>query len=586
MKTLWSVLFVPVWLGFSAAAASLTPGSSSDNFCIHDVKVEAIVAPRGTVDSGVVLTPRAIVRNVGDFAEVFPVTMQVANGYNRTVQCTLQVGQTDTVEFFPAWVARPVGTFATVCFSSLGSDQNRRNDTVRASVEVVRTGPHDVGAVAILAPLGVFDSGVVVVPSAVIRNFGAHPETFPVSFSIGTSYYDSTNRSLMPGQSDTVEFRPWIAQPVGRHEPRCCTRLEGDQNRQNDTVVAEDSVEVVACWHDVGAIAILAPVDTVDSGALITPRAVIRNFGDRQDTFPVTFQIGAGYSRTVVRVLAPSRTDTVEFDDWHAGPVGRLTTVCFTSLTRDQNRSNDTIRSHVDVVPPVRHDVAVVAILDPVGSIDSGTQVVPRAVVQNMGDAAEVFPVTFDIGASYSETVQTELGIGQTDTVEFPLWVAQPVGTVALTCYSNLTADDDRSNDTARSQVEVVACRHDVGVLAILTPPDTVDSGSVHAPSAVIHNFGDRRETFPVSFRIGADYAETVQRTLVPGATDTVRFPDWVARPVGPAAMLCFTGLDNDIDRSNDTAYATVHVATPKHPDVGTVSIVWPFGLIDSGSVG
>ncbi len=411
MKNLWLVL---VFLGIGSAGVNPTPGASSDNFCIHDIKTVAIVAPRGAIDSGVVMTPRAIVRNVGDFNEVFRVTMQIANGYNQTVQCTLQVGQTDTVTFAPNWIAHPTGTFATVCFTSLAGDQNRRNDTIRGSVEVV------------------------------------------------------------------------------------------------------------ACRHDVGVLAIVAPADTVDSGASVTPRAVIRNFGDRQDTFPVTFQVGAVYTRTVERVLAPSQTDTVEFEEWHAGPVGRLATVCFTNLASDRNRGNDTVRSYVDVVRPVRHDVAVAAILDPVGSVDSGTLVVPRAVVTNLGNSSEAFPVTFDIGSHYSETVQSALGAGQSDTVDFPDWVAQPVGTFALECYTSLAGDEDRSNDTARNWVEVLACRHDVGVLAILAPPDTVDSGSVHVPTAVIHNFGDRRETFPVSFRIGTGYAETVQRTLDAGATDTV----------------------------------------------------------------
>ena len=55
---------------------------------------------------------------------------------------------------------------------------------------------------------------------------------------------------------------------------------------------------------------------------------------------------------------------------------------------------------------------------------------------------------------------------------------------------------------------------HDVGVMRILVPIDTVDSGATVTPRAVIHNYGSSEETFDARFAIGAAYADTVSLTL------------------------------------------------------------------------
>ena len=47
--------------------------------------------------------------------------------------------------------------------------------------------------------------------------------------------------------------------------------------------------------------------------------------------------------------------------------------------------------------------------------------------------------------------------------------------------FTNLAADPNRSNDTARTAVEVVTeTHHDVGATAILAPADTVDYGAIY----------------------------------------------------------------------------------------------------------
>jgi hypothetical protein len=102
---------------------------------------------------------------------------------------------------------------------------------------------HDVGAIAITAPTGAVDSGTVVIPRAVIGNFGASIETFSLRFAIGAFYSHDTILTLSAGASDTAEFAAWVAGPLGILMTRCTTMLTGDVDPENDC--CEDSVLVI-----------------------------------------------------------------------------------------------------------------------------------------------------------------------------------------------------------------------------------------------------------------------------------------------------------------------------------------------------
>jgi len=104
---------------------------------------------------------------------------------------------------------------------------------------------------------------------------------------------------------------------------------------------------------------------------------------------------------------------------------------------------------------------------------------------------------------------------------------------------------------------------HDVGVLQIIQPVDTVDSGATVVPTAAVKNFGDIEETFPVRFSIGGFYATDTSVTIGPGATDTVTFPDWVVGQIGTHAVRCSTRLAGDQNNANDLALDTVIVVPP-----------------------
>jgi hypothetical protein len=100
---------------------------------------------------------------------------------------------------------------------------------------------------------------------------------------------------------------------------------------------------------DAACIAILAPADSVDSGATVTPRAVIRNVGTTEQTFDAWFAIGADYADTIALTLAAGETDTVEFAGWDALDLGTFPVACSTMLSGDVDAANDAVHDSVEV---------------------------------------------------------------------------------------------------------------------------------------------------------------------------------------------------------------------------------------------
>ncbi len=118
-----------------------------------------------------------------------------------------------------------------------------------AAIGVFGTGvTHDVSATEIVAPVGEIDSGSVVTPKAIVQNLGSVAEAFDVRLLVEGLYADTQSVNLAAGGMDTVEFRDWIAQPLGFHVARCSTMLGTDENSANDMV--QDTFEVIP-WQGI-----------------------------------------------------------------------------------------------------------------------------------------------------------------------------------------------------------------------------------------------------------------------------------------------------------------------------------------------
>jgi hypothetical protein len=166
-----------------------------------------------------------------------------------------------------------------------------------------------------------------------------------VVFRIGT-YADTQNvTDLAAGDSATLTFASWTAAVRGVNATRCSTDLADDWCPGND----KKTGSVVVRVRDITCTQLLAPPDTVDSGATITPRAVVRNLGTASETFNTRFAIGSDYADTVSLTLAAGRSDTIDFAGWTALALGTFPMACSTMLATDMNPANNTLQDSVTV---------------------------------------------------------------------------------------------------------------------------------------------------------------------------------------------------------------------------------------------
>lgn len=540
----------------------------------YDVGCVQIIAPTGIVDSGQVITPQAVVINFGDFISTFYVRMRIGTFYNNAQQVlNLPPGQSRTVNF-SNWTARQRGVHTVRCSTEHPNDINRANDRALGSVEVrVR----NVGTQAIVAPTGTIDSGQVITPRAEIRNYGTTPETFNVFFWIGSNYTSSRTITLNPGVSETTNFDPWIALPRGTITTKCSTALVGDMKPDDDRKTGSVTVRV----RDVGVLTINAPTGYVDSTISLVPQATIQNYGTHQENLSVLFRITGQTNWTTtanVTNLNPGEIRTINFNPWTIGSRGNYTTRCSCALVGDQVVFNNFKDSSFVVRV---HDVGVVSIASPPGSVDSGTVVPVSASIQNFGSETETFIVQFRIGNFYTSNRPLTLNPGQFTQVNFDDWVVnQPRNNYAFKCTTCLMGDANPSNNqkTGSTQVNV----HDVAVVTINSPVSQVDTNSVVPVSALVANYGTYPETFSVIFRIGTFYISTRQVTLNPTDSTIVNFDAWqVFQPRGSYPTKCSTSLSSDANPNNDQIQGSVSVMVH---DVGVVEFNSPPSMVDTNA--
>ena len=328
--------------------------------------------------------------------------------------------------------------------------------------------------------------------------------SIPVTLRITDGYSASRVKLLGIGVSDTVQFSAWTAGQLGSFSVRCSTGLVGDIDPVNDTVSASVTVRA---GIDAASVAILAPGGIVDSGVAIAPIVRIANNGTRNELIPIRLRIGSSYDTTITKLLVRGTQDTALFPVWTASQLGSFPIRCSTGLANDQNPVNDTLSSSVTV--RARIDAAALAIIAPLGTLDSGTTVIPVARIANYGTRTEAILVRFQIGAVYAESLTKSLAPGVVDTVSFPVYTALAPGRYVTRCTVGLFADQVEGNNLIVDSLQV-RVRLDVGVTTILAPIGSTDSGAVFTPAALVHNYGTRSLTTPVRLRIG--YLPTISR--------------------------------------------------------------------------
>jgi hypothetical protein len=114
-----------------------------------------------------------------------------------------------------------------------------------------------------------------------------------------------------------------------------------------------------------------------------------------------------------------------------------------------------TVTGAVDPVVIETHDVGATAIVAPADTADTGALIAPKVVLTNFGSFEETFLTRLNIGAGYTDTMTVTIAAGKTDTFTFAGWTADPAGTYAVRCTTELTGDTDTTNDLVADSVIV-----------------------------------------------------------------------------------------------------------------------------------
>ncbi len=436
----------------------------------------------------------------------------------------------------------------------------------------------DVGSYRIAWPFGIIDSGDVVEPRSMVRNYSSIAAlSIPVMFRIGSAYLAyETIPSLGPGDSAEVTFEPWTAGP-GSYTPACSTLLAGDIDPSNDRSTRGLFVQ----YRDVGATAISVAA-TVDSGAVVPISTTVRNYGNTDETFDVSFTISStGYAETRSKTLAAGSVDTVNFPAWTALERGSHTLACSTRLVEDMVPTNDRMTNPCFVRVT---DVTCVAIVSPPGTVDSAPAISILAQFANLGNAEATFPARFAITgpSSWCDTASViGLSPGDTTLIAFGNWVVGPRGDYVASCSTMAPGDQLPANDRITRPFAVVV--RDAAAVGMLSPGPEVDTATTVPVRVTVANHGNIADNIDVTVTVGTQYAESTTVIVDPGAVDTVDLADWiVALPRGawPATVTAYTF--GDANPANDVYADSVTVNVH---DAAVTALNAPTGVVDSGVV-
>ena len=276
------------------------------------------------------------------------------------------------------------------------------------------------------------------------------------TFQANTAYWAY---SFAETESITVFIRSETNLP-NESIPQGYLCLTGNLNQyvNNYQTIPRAMIDLQILPVDFGAVQILAPMDSVNYGDSLIPKVIIQNFQLTPVTnLSVWLHIGNTYNNErFFSKLGSQSIDTIEFAIWFDNP-GWHRITAYTRLRNDLNPNNDTVFDSVYVRPPSQPpDVGVTAILSPPDTIAANDTIIPKVEIRNFSTTPAVnFYTIFKIGNIFSDSIFIpNLGLGQSDTIEFQQWVSMP-DSYRLISYTKNSVDPNPSNDTAYGSLYV-----------------------------------------------------------------------------------------------------------------------------------
>ncbi len=232
------------------------------------------------------------------------------------------------------------------------------------------------------------------------------------------------------------------------------------------------------------------------------------------------------------------------------------------------------------------NDVGVRQIIQPGDTIDSTAVVAPVAVIRNTGDlTAESILVFFHLADSSRSSLIDHLGVNESTVVVFDSLPVHTRGNATAVCSTFFRNDAIRNNNSVWKNIFVRV--QDIVLESIIAPRNRIYELTLR-PRIRIWNAGNVDASFTACCSIFSlarqqlVYNSMMNLRLGQGVRRDTAFPVW-ATDTGNYYARFRLNLSGDLHPENDTARRCFRVV---NRDAGVSAIIWPTGIVDSGTTG
>ena len=335
----------------------------------------------------------------------FKVTFIIRDGktiiHSETTTKSLTAGN-QQIMTFSKFVPLTSGNYIAECFTTL-KDSIPFNDTVRHNIVFQKS--NDVSPKRILVPLSntIYTMGGFFFPKLTVINYGS--KTQDTAFKVQVYVYDNKGKQFFYdslftplggySETDVIFKRANIPNAFGKYKVFFKTALEGDQERNNDTLTG---FFTVIPNRDIGVSKLLIPA--LDSVMLVEllpfkPSVKIKNYGSLTLANPGPTIIKIYKNATLVYKDSLISTGNLSYNssfnltfnkNFTTAAIGDYTVISYTKLSGDLIPANDTLKSKFRITR--YYDLA----LDTISNFNNGqaftydkSYFLPQLLVKNYG---------------------------------------------------------------------------------------------------------------------------------------------------------------------------------------------------------
>ncbi len=325
----------------------------------------------------------------------------------------------------------------------------------------------------------------------------------------------------------------------------------------------EDYVVNIQPFTNLKAVSILVPTTTTAFIGYNNPVTVkIKNTGAVNITNPTI-----ALKSNTAPLVSETYTGTINAGDslnytftgyYVPTALGTDTLKVWVDALGDNTPIDDTVKK---VMIVKRADLKAEALLSPMPSVVLENDVVPiKFVVKNLSnEALSGFTLRYKVGTAPAVSATYSGTLASMDTIHFTFptpYLASTVGILPFKIWTDLAADQDRTNDTIKTTLQVD--RIDMRMAAIINPTATMVPGASVPVKVAIKNVGTRAVTNPqlcYQFNSGTPVIEiaTPLGTINPGDSIVYTYTTTLNIGTGAFTLKTYINTTNDVIHSNDT---------------------------------